>query len=104
MTVTGWVRGGGIQATSDRRLKDNAVELEVKDLNGVKGYRYLFRPDGKVHVGLIAQEVQTILPEAVSEGVEGYLAIDYNAVVAMLLNIVREQGNRIRALEERTWQ
>lgn len=56
-------------------------------------------------VGLIAQQVQKVLPEIVSEwadqGAEDYLAVDYNRLVAVLIEAVKQQETKIGALQER---
>lgn len=97
LTVTGYLKGGVIQATSDKRLKDN-ITHESYNLDGLKSYRYTMK-DGKYHVGLIAQEVQEKIPEAVVEGEDGYLSMDYNSVVAVLVDEVNRLKEEIKNLK-----
>lgn len=83
-------------ATSDLAKKEN---LEVVDnaLNKVQtltGYTYNMKEDGSRKAGLIAQEVEKILPEAV-KGEEGNKALDYSATIALLVNAIKEQQEQI---------
>lgn len=99
LTVTGTLKGGTVQATSDRRLKTNISELESLNIASVKAYRYVLKSDGMHHVGLIAQDLIKVLPEAVQADEKGLLSIDYNAVVALLVNKVQSLEARVSKLE-----
>ena len=96
---------------SDKRLKDN-VEIilrpldKVKELRGVsfdwnKGSR-----KGQKDIGLIAQEVEKVLPELVREKKmvliddKEYLTVDYDKMVAVLVEAVKEQQVQIEELKE----
>jgi len=46
--------------------------------NGLGFYRFSYNGSDKAYVGVIAQEVQTILPTAVVRGNDGYLRVDYD--------------------------
>lgn len=54
----------------------------------------------KEHVGLIAQELQEVYPELVSEDQEGYLGIDYNGLIPILLEAIKEQQTTIEELAD----
>uniref|UniRef100_A0AAU8EBA3 Peptidase S74 domain-containing protein n=2 Tax=unclassified bacterial viruses TaxID=12333 RepID=A0AAU8EBA3_9VIRU len=49
--------------------------------------------------GLIAQDIQKVLPEAVREGGDGMLGVSYDGVVALLINSVKELTERVAYLE-----
>ena len=88
-------------ATSDLAKKEN---LEVLDdaLNKVQtltGYTYNMKEDGSRKAGLIAQDVEKVLPEAVV-GKEGNKALDYSATVALLVNAIKEQQEQINNLKK----
>lgn len=100
LTVTGTTNSGTFIATSDVRLKSD-IEKIAMDLSSLSVYRYRLNSDGKVHVGLIAQEVEKVIPEAVSEGEDGWKSLDYNAVVAALVGEVNSLKARISELEKR---
>jgi hypothetical protein len=67
-------RGGGRR--SDIRLKHDIVLLGHLD-NGLGFYRFSYNGGTKAYVGVMAQEVQQIMPQAVSRGRDGYLRVDY---------------------------
>lgn len=92
------VKAPSFQAISDARKKTGLTPVHP-DLSGLTAYRYTLKDDGKTHVGLVAQEVEKVIPEAVSEDKEGFLALDYNAVVAALVDEVNRLRERVEALE-----
>lgn len=92
----GNLRATTITATSDARLKSNIQDYDV-DVSSLHAKKYVL--NGRESVGLIAQEVQKVLPEAVVTNSSGYLALDYNAVIAILVNKVNILEQRITELE-----
>ena len=95
----GWLTARGFTARSDRRLKEN-IEPVRYDLSSLSAYRYNFKRDPKTKkVGLIAQEVRKIIPDAVSADKDGTLSLDYNAVVAALVEEVKDLKRRCDSLE-----
>jgi len=84
--MSGWSRGsgrgggfgGGGGRFSDIRLKEDIVPVGRLD-NGIGVYRFRYRGnDHTTYVGVMAQEVRTIAPDAVSRGRDGYLRVDYD--------------------------
>jgi predicted NAD/FAD-binding protein len=63
-------------AYSDVRLKRDVKLLQTL-ANGIKLYRYQYRWGDTVYVGVMAQEVAAIVPEAVSQDADGYFRVDY---------------------------
>ena len=61
---------------SDIRLKRDVLLLTVLH-NGIRLYRYRYLWSDQVYVGVMAQEVQEITPEAVVRGADGFLRVDY---------------------------
>lgn len=99
LTCSSAIKGATLQATSDIRLKKDLEEVEVADLSSLHAYTYTLRQDGKRHIGLIAQQVKEEYPEAVSEGADGFLSLDYNSVVALLVAKVNELEKRLEKVE-----
>ena len=97
MTCSVKFRATSLQATSDARHKRDLF-ANFWDLRSIHGYSYDLIDDGKRHVGLIAQEVEKVIPEAVDE-IDGVKCLDYNAVVAALVNVVNDLTKRVIALE-----
>lgn len=107
--TTGSVLDLGNQATvtslvmrSDKRLKTSIKRIEkpVEKLSQLNGYTYQFKDKNVSTAGLLAQEVKEVLPSAVVEQDDGMLSLDYNAVIALLVETVNEQSKRIEKLEE----
>jgi fibronectin-binding autotransporter adhesin len=93
-----------IAAFSDITVKkevkriENAIE-KVKELNG---YTYVRTDDetGTRRAGVIAQEVQKVLPEVVSANPDGTLNVAYSNMVALLIEAIKEQQNEIDELKK----
>jgi hypothetical protein len=69
-------RGGGGRR-SDMRLKHDIVLLGRLD-DGLGYYRFVYNGGRTAYVGVMAQEVQTVMPEAVSRGADGYMRVSYD--------------------------
>lgn len=102
LTWPGTFSATTLKATSDKRKKTNITKMST-DLSSLSAYRYKFKEPSEVdkgfHVGLIAQEVEKILPEAVSKDDKGFLTLDYNAVVAVLVDEVNQLKSEIKQLK-----
>lgn len=92
--------------SSDRRLKENITDTAVKALDKINRLNMVAFDfiESKKHeeIGLIAQEVETIIPEVISrdpENPDGYLHIDYTAFVPYLLKAVQELDQKIKEME-----
>ena len=68
--------GGGGGRRSDLALKHDVVLLGHLD-NGLGYYRFSYLGSDKAYVGVIAQEVQAVMPDAVTRGRDGYLRVYY---------------------------
>jgi hypothetical protein len=68
-------RGGGRR--SDIALKHDIIFLGRLD-NGLGFYRFSYNGSNRAYVGVLAQEVQAIMPEAVVRGRDGYLTVFYD--------------------------
>lgn len=111
LTCTGQVSGSQFLSTSDARLKTNIEEIEdpISMLSNLKSYRYswdskaceeanmAFRPG--TEIGLMAQDVSQDLPELTGRTPNGYLAVDYSRLTALLVGCVRKQQSQIDRLE-----
>lgn len=74
--IQGLGQGVGGMAMSDKRLKENIKAVGKLD-NGLTVYLFNFKGQDTPQIGLIAQEVKEVIPEAVTEGEDGYLRVDY---------------------------
>ena len=69
-------RGGGGGRRSDARLKHDITYLGRLD-DGVGLYRFVYNGGAKAYVGVMAEEVQSIMPDAVTRGRDGYFRVSY---------------------------
>ena len=93
-----WTATGNVTAYSDARLKSNIHTIEnavdtVKALRGVT-----FEKDGKSSLGVIAQEVQKVLPELVHDN-DDYLSVAYGNMVGLLIEAIKDQQAQIDELK-----
>jgi len=88
---------GEVTAYSDVRLKSN-IETIDNSLNKVLQLRGVsFDKDGKHQIGVIAQETQLVFPEVVAESNDGYLSVNYGALVAPLIESTKELNSKVEA-------
>jgi len=92
-----------VTAFSDERLKDNIETLEdgldkVEQLRGVTYTR-----DGRENIGVIAQEIEKILPEIVKTADDemGTKSVDYSRITAVLIEAVKDLSARVKELENK---
>jgi len=94
---------GNVTAFSDARLKEDVREITdaVKKLQSIRGVTYRMRDARERRAGVIAQEVQKVLPEVVFEHDDGYLHVAYGNMVSILISAVKELAKRVEELEQR---
>jgi hypothetical protein len=68
--------GGGGRRRSDMRLKHDIVLLGRLD-DGLGYYRFVYNGGHTTYVGVMAQEVQAVAPQAVTRGSDGYMRVSY---------------------------
>ena len=94
---------GDLTINSDARLKDNIQPLgsTLDKLHQIEAKTYSFKKDEDhtPKIGVLAQEVQAVFPELVTEGADGTLSVNYQGLVPVLINAINEQDAKIAALE-----
>ncbi len=90
----GQAAGGiaGAFAASDIRVKDNIEPIEgaLEKLNKLRGYTFNYKESpGERTAGVMAQDVEKVLPEAVVE-IDGVKHVNYNAIIGLLVSAVNE--------------
>ena len=93
------VVSGNLTVSSDMRLKDNIQPLGDTMVNILKLDAKSYTREGREEIGLIAQDVQNVYPELVVEDGNGMLAVNYQALSAILINGIKDQEARIQKLE-----
>jgi len=107
LTATATITGAEVTATSDIRLKSN-IETIDSALDKVKAMRgvYFDRHDteDKRSVGVIAQEMQEVMPEAVvtDDTEDKYLSVAYGNLVGVLIEAIKELSEEVDKLKKIT--
>ena len=100
----GTVKALSFNAVSDKRLKENIVEYSPnKSILDLPIYSYNFISDEKKtkKIGCLAQDLKEICPEIVKEDDKGYLSIEENKIVYLLLDEIKKLKKRVDELEAR---
>jgi len=92
--------------SSDERLKDNITPIHdpLSKVISISGNTFDWNDKSNKSgndVGLIAQEIEKVLPEAVTTRDNGYLAVDYHKVVPLLVEAIKELSGKVDALEQK---
>ena len=92
---------GEVEVQSDERLKSNIVSLgsTLSKLILIDGKSYV--KDGKQRIGVLAQEIQKVFPELVTADGNEMLAVNYQGLVPVLINALKEQDKIIKTQEAR---
>ena len=92
---------GDVNVSSDARLKANIASLgsTIAKLLLIDGKSYTMKKDGKQKIGVLAQDVQKVFPELVSKDDNEMLAVNYQGLVPVLINALKEQDEKISRLE-----
>ena len=110
LTTTGAINSqGDITAfyTSDERLKNNIkpITSALDKIELISGVEYDWNTDLQDNhvghdVGVIAQEIESVLPEAVTTRKDGYKAVNYDKVIPLLLQAIKELKAEVQSLKK----
>jgi len=87
-------------ASSDEKLKKNIVTVKSDLIQQLEGREWDWKRDDKKASGVIAQEVEKVIPHLVEEDSEGIKRVAYNGLTAYLIEAVKELSARVKELEE----
>ena len=101
LDVNGNVKAIDFNATSDQNLKDNirTIEDPLAKVVQIRGVNFDWKETQKPSVGVIAQEVEKVFPELVTDS--GTKTVNYNGLIGLLIEVVKEQQTQINSLNER---
>ncbi|AOV62440.1 hypothetical protein S420910_253 [Synechococcus phage S-CAM7] len=99
---TGLLVAQDFNSLSDIRFKDNVETIDgaVAKLQQLRGVEFDWKHSPGSSVGVIAQEVKEVYPQLVTEG-EEKITVNYNGLVGLLIQAVKEQADEIAALKEK---
>ena len=112
LRVSGELRAGGdvvAYHSSDRRLKTNIsiIEDAINKVSSISGVTFNWnelattKDPSLREAGIIAQEVKEVLPEVVTERDNGYLAVNYEKIVPLLIEAIKELNVKVQDLEQK---
>ena len=110
LEVNGDILAVKVHSSSDKRFKKNikTIDSALEKVLKIDGVTYNFRTDefknrafpSNRQVGFIAQNVEQVLPEVVMTAGDGYKAVDYAKITALLTEAIKEQQEKINSQEE----
>ena len=97
----GGITAHEFHATSDGRLKTNAVEISdaVAKVKQIRGVDFNWKDSGRPDTGVIAQEVEAVMPNVVSGTGDETRSVAYGKLTALLIQAVKEQQQQIDELK-----
>ena len=100
--TTGTASALDFNSTSDRNKKTNIVTITdpIEKVQALRGVTFNWRSNGSPAIGLIAQEVEEIVPQAV-QGDEGNKTISYGSLVGLLIEAIKELDAKVEELKNR---
>jgi hypothetical protein len=92
---------GTVTANSDERLKENVETISdaLDKVNQLRGVEFDYKETKEHSIGVIAQEVEKIVPDLVYEDVMGLKSVAYQNIVALLIEAIKDQQRQIDELK-----
>jgi hypothetical protein len=103
LDVSGTTRATDFIATSDRRVKTDiqTISNALDIVKGLRGVYFTRIGQMKQTVGVIAQEVETVLPEVVHTDSEGLKSVSYGNMVGVLIEAMKDVSERLEKMENK---
>jgi cytoskeletal protein CcmA (bactofilin family) len=106
ITASGTVTANSFSASSDMKLKDNIMPIEnsLMTIEKIQGKTFTWKNDDKKekHYGVIAQEIETILPELViTDSNTNNKSVNYIEIIGLLIESVKELSEKVKSLEKK---
>ena len=96
-TATDFNSSSDINLKKDVKVIDDPV-AKVMQLNGVS---FNWTDTGQSSAGVIAQDVEKVMPEIIRDNPTGYKSLNYNGLIGLLIEAVKEQNETIKSLEQK---
>lgn len=100
LTATFTVQAADFNSTSDENLKENIqiVENPLDTLHQLRGVTFDWKTTNKPSIGVIAQEIEKVLPQLVNEG--NHKSVNYNGLIGILIEAVKELSAEVQELKQ----
>lgn len=99
-TVTGIMTATDFNTTSDASLKTNIniIDSAIDKIVRINGVSFDWKETGNSSAGVIAQEVESVFPQVINVGENGIKSVNYNGLIGLLIQAVKEQNELIQEL------
>ncbi len=115
INATGLMKASGLETSgdivgigsSDRELKDNiqSIENPLEKMEKMGGYTFVWNDKQNVYkgkdIGVVAQEIQSVLPEIVATRANGYLGVKYEKIVPLLIESIKELKKEVEDIKQK---
>lgn len=101
LDVVGTIRANAVLTLSDARFKTDThvIENALQKLLGINGYIYTLKANQSTQYGLLAQQVEEFFPYAVTTDANGRKAVNYNNMIAPLIQAIHELDTKIEKVD-----
>lgn len=98
---TGTLSATHVNSLSDISFKKNIAPITnaIETINRLEGVEFDWKDTNKRSYGVIAQELEAILPELVETNDQGVKSVNYSGLIGFLINSIKEMDHRIKQLE-----
>ncbi len=98
---TGTLNSTDFNSFSDKNKKDNIESLvdAVNVINNINPVSFTWKDNGNKAYGVIAQDVEEILPDIVSTNKEGVKSVSYTQIIPFLIQVIQEQHKEIQKIK-----
>jgi hypothetical protein len=102
LTATNTVEAQDFNSVSDKNLKTNikTVENALDIVSDLRGVSFNWKKDNEKSYGVIAQELEEVLPELVRNG--NHKSVNYNGLIGVLIESIKELREEVKQLKEKT--
>ena len=101
ITASSTITAADFNSTSDANLKDNirTIENALEKVSNINGVLFEWKSTGDTSAGVVAQEVEKVLPEVVKT-LDGK-TVNYNGLIGLLIEAIKEQQVQIEELKKK---
>jgi len=98
---TGQLNSTDYNSLSDRNKKENITSLvdSINVVNRINPVSFTWKDNGNKAFGVIAQEIEEVLPELVSTNSEGVKSVSYTQIIPFLVQVIQEQHKEIQKIK-----
>ena len=102
LTLTGTLAATIFNSLSDIRVKQNiqTIENSLEKVLQLRGVSFEWIDNKNKSIGVIAQEVEQVLPEIVTENENGIKSVSYDSIIGLLIEAIKEQQKEIDTIKE----